>query len=35
MNPESDPRRVNYDGNHLPFDPTCALCEFSEYPHEH
>lgn len=27
--------RVDYDGNPLPFDPTCALCEFGEYPHEH
>jgi hypothetical protein len=27
--------RVDYDGNPLDFDPTCALCEFGEYPHEH
>jgi hypothetical protein len=27
--------RVDYDGNPLPVDPTCALCEFGEYPHEH
>lgn len=27
--------RVDYDGLPLPIDPTCALCEFGEYPHEH
>ncbi len=27
--------RVDYDGNPLEIDPTCALCEFGEYPHEH
>lgn len=27
--------RVDYDGNALDIDPTCALCEFGEYPHEH
>jgi hypothetical protein len=27
--------RVDYDGNPLPIDPTCALCQFGEYPHEH
>lgn len=27
--------RVDFDGNYLPVDETCALCEFNEYPHEH
>jgi hypothetical protein len=27
--------RVDYDGNPLPIDPTCALCAYGEYPHEH
>lgn len=31
----SDTQAVDYDGNPLPFDSTCALCEFREYPHEH
>lgn len=26
---------VDYDGKPLAYDPTCALCEFGEYPHEH
>jgi len=26
---------VDYDGSPLEFDPTCAFCEFREYPHEH
>lgn len=31
----ADRHRVDYDGNRLELDPTCARCEFNEYPHEH
>lgn len=29
------PKMLDYDGNPLDFDPTCAFCEFGESPHEH
>ena|GEM_PF-5159611 len=30
-----DSTAVDYDGNALAVDPTCALCQHREYPHEH